>query len=150
MKAVIQRVSHASVSINNKTKSNINQGLLVLIGIENLDNEEDIEWLSKKITQLRIFDDKNGVSNLSVNEINGEILLISQFTLMASTKKGNRPSFINAAKPAIAVPLYENLIVQLTHNLGKNIKTGEFGANMQVALLNDGPFTIIIDSKNRV
>ncbi|OFX85923.1 MAG: D-tyrosyl-tRNA(Tyr) deacylase [Bacteroidetes bacterium GWF2_33_16] len=149
MRAVIQRVSKASVSIENKIKSAINTGLLLLIGIEENDTSEDINWLSSKIVQLRIFDDENGVMNLSVKDINGEILAISQFTLHAKVKKGNRPSYIQAAKPEIAIPLYNQFIQQLAIDLGKEIKTGEFGANMQVELINDGPVTILIDTKNK-
>jgi D-tyrosyl-tRNA(Tyr) deacylase len=149
MRAVIQRVSKASVSIERKLKSEINTGLLLLIGIEENDNIDDINWLSSKIVQLRIFDDENGVMNLSVKEINGEILAISQFTLHAKVKKGNRPSYIQAAKPEIAIPLYNQFIQQLSFDLGKEIKTGEFGANMQVELINDGPVTILIDTKNK-
>jgi D-aminoacyl-tRNA deacylase len=150
MKAVIQRVSKASVSINDKIKSSIKKGLLILVGIENADNTEDIEWLSNKITQLRIFDDQEEVMNLSIKEIDGEILAISQFTLHAKTKKGNRPSYIHAAKPEVSIPIYNKLIEQLCRDLGKEIKTGEFGAYMNVALENDGPVTIIIDTKNKV
>lgn len=149
MRAVIQRVSKASVSIEKKLKSEINTGLLLLIGIEENDNSEDINWLSSKIVQLRIFDDENGVMNLSVKDMNGEILAISQFTLHAKVKKGNRPSYIQAAKPEIAIPLYNQFIQQLSFDLGKEIKTGEFGANMQVELINDGPVTILIDTKNK-
>jgi len=149
MKAVIQRVSKASVTIDGKVKSSISTGLLILLGIEERDNEEDIQWLSAKIASLRIFDDADGVMNLSVKEINGEVLLISQFTLYASTKKGNRPSYLGAAKPPIAIPLYEKFIAQIEKDLNKKILTGEFGADMKVELLNDGPVTIIIDSKNR-
>ena len=149
MKAVIQRVSEASVSIENKTTS-IGKGLLILLGVEENDQEEDITWLTKKVAQLRIFDDENGIPNLSVNDINGEVLLISQFTLMASTKKGNRPSFIMAAKPPKAIDLYNDFIKELNPLLQQSLKTGEFGAYMKVALVNEGTFTIIIDSKNRV
>ena len=149
MKAVIQRVSEASVSIESNTTS-IGKGLLILLGVAEHDTQEDITWLAKKIAQLRIFDDENGIPNLSVNEINGEVLLISQFTLMASTKKGNRPSFILAAKPPKAINLYQGFIKELSSLLQQPIKTGEFGAYMKVALVNEGPFTIIIDSKNRV
>ena len=149
MKAVIQRVNHASVTIENKVKSAINNGLLVLVGIEETDNEDDISWLSNKITQLRIFGDEEGVMNLSVKDINGEILAISQFTLHAKTKKGNRPSYQQSAKPEISIPLYKKFIEQLTFDLGKKIKTGEFGAFMKVALENDGPVTIMIDTKNK-
>lgn len=150
MKAVIQRVSSASVTINNQVKSKIDSGLLILLGVENADTFEDIEWLSGKITRLRIFGDENGAMNLSVKDIDAEILLISQFTLHASTKKGNRPSFIRAANPEIAIPLYEQFISQIEKDLGKAIQTGEFGADMKVELLNDGPVTIVIDSKNRI
>jgi len=149
MRTVIQRVSEASVCINNITKAEIKTGLLVLVGIEDADNEEDIAWLSNKIINLRIFDDENKVPNISVKDIGGDILLVSQFTLHASTKKGNRPSYIKASKPGIAIPLYEKMILQLENDLGKKIYTGEFGADMRVSLLNDGPVTIIIDSKNK-
>lgn len=149
MIAVIQRVSEASVKIEGEVKGAIGWGLLVLVGIEEADDQEDISWLSKKITNLRIFEDEEGVMNRSLLDINGELLLISQFTLHASTKKGNRPSYSKAAKPAVAVPLYEQFIEQLTTDLGKRIQTGEFGADMKVSLLNDGPVTIIIDSKDR-
>lgn len=147
MKAVIQRVSEASVKIEGSIKGQINWGLLVLLGIEEADTAEDIEWLCGKICRLRIFGDENGVMNLSVQEINGEVLLISQFTLHASTKKGNRPSYIKAARPEVAIPFYEAFIKQLEKELGKSIQTGEFGADMKVGLVNDGPVTIIIDSK---
>jgi len=149
MRAVIQKVSKASVSIDNNITSTIQKGLLVLVGIEINDNQEDIEWLSGKISRLRIFKDANGVMNLSVNDVGGEILVISQFTLHASTKKGNRPSYIHAAKPDIAIPLYEKFIKQLSLDLGKKIKTGEFGAYMKVTLVNEGPVTIVIDTKNK-
>jgi len=149
MKAVIQRVSEASVSIESNTTS-IGKGLLILLGVAENDTQEDITWLAKKIAQLRIFDDENGIPNLSVNDVHGEVLLISQFTLMASTKKGNRPSFILAAKPPKATNLYQGFIKELSSLLQQPIKTGEFGAYMKVALVNEGPFTIIIDSKNRV
>ena len=149
MRAVIQRVSKASVTINGSVHSQINEGLLVLLGIEDADTMEDIEWLSSKIINLRIFNDDNGVMNVSVNEKDGEILLISQFTLHASTRKGNRPSYIKASKPEIAIPLYEKMIKQLSADLEKTIKTGEFGADMKVELLNDGPVTIVIDTKNK-
>lgn len=149
MKVVIQRVSKAAVSIENTVKSAINTGLLVLIGIEDEDDEADIKWLSNKIVNLRIFDDENKVPNRSVKEIDGEILLVSQFTLHASTKKGNRPSYLKASKPQIAIPLYEKMIRQLNNDLGKEILTGEFGADMKVELLNDGPITIVIDTKNK-
>lgn len=147
MRAVIQRVSEASVTINNNVKSLIKTGLLVLLGIEENDNDKDIEWLIKKITQMRIFSDEDGKMNLSVQDINGDILVISQFTLYASTKKGNRPSFIQAAKPALAIPLYETFLTQLKIQLNKEIYSGEFGADMKVTLVNDGPVTIILDSK---
>jgi len=149
MKAIIQRVNSSSVTINTTVKSEISKGLLILVGIEESDNIEDIKWLSNKITQLRIFDDSDGVMNLSVKEIDGEILTISQFTLHAKTKKGNRPSYQQAAKPEISIPLYENFVEQLGRDLGKEIKTGEFGAYMKVNLENDGPVTIIIDTKNK-
>ena len=149
MRAVIQRVNYASVAIENKKKSSIEKGLLVLVGIEGADTKEDIIWLSNKITQLRIFDDTEGVMNLSVKEIDGEILAISQFTLHAKTKKGNRPSYQQAAKPEISIPIYNQFIEQLGNDLGKEIKTGEFGAYMKVLLENDGPVTIIIDTKNK-
>ena len=149
MKVVIQRVIQSSVTIDGKQKSSIKTGLLVLVGIEDADGEEDISWLSNKIVNLRIFDDKNQVPNLSVKDIDGEILLVSQFTLQASTKKGNRPSYVRASKPDFAIPMYEKMILQLEKDLGKEISTGEFGADMKVALVNDGPVTIVIDSKNR-
>ena len=149
MKVVIQRVSKASVTIDNTTKSTINVGLLVLIGIEDADTDEDIKWLSNKIINLRIFDDPFKIPNLSVKDVHGDILLISQFTLQASVKKGNRPSYIKAAKPETAMPIYEALISQLENDLGKKILTGKFGADMKVELLNDGPVTILIDTKNR-
>ena len=150
MIAVIQRVSESSVTIEGKVKSSIGTGLMILLGIEDADTQEDIGWLSKKIVNLRIFPDENEVMNKSVLDVNGEILLISQFTLHASTKKGNRPSYIKAAKPDFAIPMYEKMITALQSELGKNIGTGEFGADMKVTLINDGPVTIIIDSKNRV
>ena len=149
MRTVIQRVNHASVSIGNTEKSSINKGILILVGIENTDTNEDINWLSNKITQLRIFDDEAGVMNLSIKEVNGEILTISQFTLHAKTKKGNRPSYQQAAKPEVSIPLYKKFVEQLSRDLGKEIKTGEFGAYMKVSLENDGPVTIIIDTKNK-
>jgi D-aminoacyl-tRNA deacylase len=149
MRVVVQRVLQASVSINSKVKSEIKTGLLVLVGIEDADTREDVEWLSNKIINLRIFDDENKVPNISVKDIGGDILLVSQFTLHAATKKGNRPSYIKASKPDIAIPLYEKTIAQLQTDLGKEIYTGEFGADMKVSLLNDGPVTIIIDSKNK-
>ena len=149
MKAVIQRVNHASVSIENKVKSEIKTGLLILVSVEDADNSEDINWLSNKICQLRIFDDQDGVMNLSVKDIDGEILTISQFTLHAKTKKGSRPSYQQAAKPEVSIPLYKKFVEQLSLDLGKEIKTGEFGAYMKVSLENDGPVTIIIDTKNK-
>lgn len=149
MRAVIQRVSGASVTIQGQVHAAIEKGLLVLVGIEDADGREDINWLSAKIVNLRIFDDEKGVMNLSVKETGGAVLLISQFTLHAATKKGNRPSYIKASKPEIAVPLYEAMIQQLHQDLGKPIGTGVFGADMKVLLVNDGPVTIIIDTKNR-
>ena len=149
MKAVIQRVAQASVTINGKVTAAINEGMLVLIGIEDADNTEDIQWLSSKIINLRIFDDENHVPNISVKDMGGDILLVSQFTLHASTKKGNRPSYIKASKPPVAIPLYEKTIRQLENDLGKRIYTGVFGADMKVALLNDGPVTIVIDTKQK-
>ncbi len=149
MRAVIQRVSKASVTIDGKVHSQTGDGLLVLLGIEDADTDGDIEWLSGKIVNLRIFNDENGVMNVSVIDKNGEIMLVSQFTLHASTKKGNRPSYIKASKPEIAIPLYEKMIHRLSADLGKIIKTGEFGADMKVELLNDGPVTIVIDTKNK-
>jgi D-tyrosyl-tRNA(Tyr) deacylase len=149
MKAVIQRVSRASVTINETVYSKIGNGLLVLLGIEDADTRDDIEWLSNKIINLRIFNDDKAVMNVSVKEINGEILLVSQFTLHASTKKGNRPSYIKASKPEIAVPIYKKMIQRLSTDLGKPVQTGEFGADMKVELSNDGPVTIIIDTKNK-
>jgi D-aminoacyl-tRNA deacylase len=149
MKVVLQRVSKASVTINNKIVAEINTGLLVLLGIEEADNQEDIDWLTSKIVNLRIFGDENQVMNLSLKDIDGEMIIVSQFTLHALTKKGNRPSYIKAAKPEIAIPLYENFIAKMEIELGKKIQTGQFGADMKVELLNDGPVTIIIDSKNK-
>ena len=149
MKVVIQRVNEASVSIEGKLAGSIQRGLLVLLGIESADTMEDVQWLSNKIVQMRIFDDAEGVMNWSVKEIGGNILLVSQFTLHASTKKGNRPSYIAAAKHDISVPLYEAMIKQLSTDMGAPIQTGVFGADMQVALINDGPVTIIVDSKNK-
>ena len=149
MRAVIQRVSEANVTIDSIIRSSIQNGLLVLAGIEDADNTDDIVWLSAKIVNLRIFNDENGVMNLSVKEIAGNILLVSQFTLHAATKKGNRPSYIKASKPEIAIPLYGQLIKQLEQDLGKPIATGEFGADMKVGLINDGPVTIMIDTKSR-
>jgi len=147
MKAVLQRVSEASVTIDGTVKSAIGNGLLILLGIEQADKEADVIWLSKKIVQMRIFGDDAGLMNLSLQDIKGDILLISQFTLHAATRKGNRPSFIKAARPEQAIPLYEKMIAQLETDLGKSIGTGTFGADMKVALINDGPVTIIIDSK---
>lgn len=149
MRVVIQRVGHASVTINGHCKSAIGKGMLILVGIEEADHTEDIEWLCKKIVNLRIFDDEEGIMNKSILDITGEILVISQFTLHASTKKGNRPSYIKAAKPDISVPLYEQFCRELSCSLGKEIGTGEFGADMKVELLNDGPVTICIDTKNK-
>ncbi|MBA2407851.1 MAG: D-tyrosyl-tRNA(Tyr) deacylase [Chitinophagales bacterium] len=149
MRAVIQRVSKASVIVNDQTHSEINGGLLVFIGIEAADSEEDIAWLSKKIVSLRIFDDEAGVMNKSLQETCGDILLVSQFTLHAATKKGNRPSYIHAARPEVAVIIYQKFMKQLESDLGKNIKTGVFGAMMKIALLNEGPVTIWMDTKNK-
>jgi len=150
MIAVVQRVSAASVTIENKIKSSIASGLMVLLGIEDADNQEDIEWLASKIVNLRIFNDEQGVMNVSVKDSNGDVLVVSQFTLHASTKKGNRPSYIKAAKPEIAIPLYESFVKVVQTTLGKEVRTGEFGADMKVSLVNDGPVTIIIDTKNKV
>jgi D-tyrosyl-tRNA(Tyr) deacylase len=149
MRVVIQRVDSAGVTIEGEIKSRIQNGLLVLLGIGDTDAEEDVKWLSGKIVNLRIFDDEKGIMNISVKGIGGDILLVSQFTLQASTKKGNRPSYLRASKPEIAVPLYEKMIAQLEENLGRKIFTGEFGADMHVALVNNGPVTIIIDTKNK-
>ncbi|MDZ4845475.1 MAG: D-aminoacyl-tRNA deacylase [Chitinophagales bacterium] len=149
MRVVIQRVKEASVEIDRQIKSSIQRGLLVLAGFEETDTAEDLEWLSKKIVQLRIFSDAQGLMNLSVQDVQGEILIVSQFTLHASTKKGNRPSYMNAAKPEIAIPLYEQFIRQVEADLGKAVATGEFGADMKVALVNDGPVTIVMDTKNK-
>ena len=149
MRVVIQRVAKASVTIHNITKSSIGVGLLVLLGIESSDAQEDIDWLCGKISRLRVFSDKNGIMNLSVTDIDGEILVVSQFTLHASTHKGNRPSYINAAKPHFAIPMYERFVKKLDEEINKTVQTGEFGAMMEVSLINDGPVTIIIDSKNR-
>lgn len=149
MKVVIQRVSEASVTVDKNITGKINKGLLVLIGIEDADTDEDISWLSSKIVNLRIFDDENGVMNKSVKDTNGDILLVSQFTLHASTKKGNRPSYIKASKPDFAIPMYEKIIFKLGTELEKKIECGVFGADMKVSLLNDGPVTIIIDTKNK-
>lgn len=149
MRVVLQRVQQASVEIDKRVHSAIGPGLLVLVGIEDADNQDDIVWISNKIVQLRLFNDEQGVMNISLKDSGGELLLVSQFTLHASTKKGNRPSYIKASKPPVAVPLYEALIKQLANDLGKPVATGVFGADMQVELLNDGPVTICIDSKNR-
>ncbi|MDD4489186.1 MAG: D-aminoacyl-tRNA deacylase [Paludibacter sp.] len=149
MRIVIQRVSRASVTIDRKINGEIGKGLLVLLGIEEADNQTDADWLAAKLVNLRIFDDENGVMNRSVLDINGEIMVVSQFTLHALTKKGNRPSYIKAARPEQAIPLYEYFCILLEENTGKEIQTGVFGADMQVSLLNDGPVTIIIDSKNK-
>jgi len=149
MRVVIQRVLEASVVVDEKVVGSIKNGLLVLLGIEDADTEEDTHWLSNKIVGLRLFDDAEGVMNLSVKDTGGDILLISQFTLMASTKKGNRPSYIKASKPPVAVPLYEQMIAALANDLGKKIQTGIFGADMKVSLINNGPVTITIDSKNK-
>ncbi len=149
MRIIIQRVVKASVTMKGEVKGAIEKGLLVFTGIEDADTNEDVKWLSNKIVNLRIFDDENKVPNISVKDIDGEILLVSQFTLHAETKKGNRPSYIKAAKAAIAIPLYEKFINQLEIDLGKNIATGKFGADMKIALINDGPVTIWIDSKNK-
>lgn len=146
---VIQRVSQAGVSIHNKIRGAIGKGLLVFLGIEDADGQEDIDWLANKIVHLRIFDDSNGVMNLSVKDVEGDILLISQFTLLAATRKGNRPSYIRASKPETAIPLYEAFLEKIRQELGREIATGEFGADMKVSLTNDGPVTIWVDSKNR-
>jgi len=150
MLAVIQRATHASVEINQKIKAQINRGLVVLVGIEDADNDEDITWLAGKIVNLRIFNDDDGVMNVSVKDSGGEIIVVSQFTLHASTKKGNRPSYLKASKPDIAIPLYERFVAEVSLQLEKPVQTGEFGADMKVRLVNDGPVTIIIDTKNRV
>lgn len=149
MKAVIQRVSQASVTINGNIVGDINKGLLVLVGVEDADNHEDIDWLTSKIANLRIFGDENDVMNLSLKDIDGEMIIVSQFTLHALTKKGNRPSYIKAAKPETAIPLYENFVLKMELELGKKVQTGQFGADMKVSLINDGPVTIIIDTKNK-
>lgn len=149
MRVVIQKVTEASVSIENQIVASIDKGLLVLVGIEDGDTNEDIAWLSSKIVNLRVFDDANGVMNLSVKEMEGEVLIVSQFTLHASTKKGNRPSYIKAARPEVAIPIYEAFIKQVESLLGKKVPTGQFGAMMQVSLCNDGPVTILIDTKNK-
>ena len=149
MKVVLQRVSSASVSIDNKVVADIQTGLLVLVGIEDADNQEDINWLTSKIANIRIFEDDNQVMNLSIKDIEGDVIVVSQFTLHANTKKGNRPSYIKASKPEVAIPLYENFVKQLEKEVGKKVQTGVFGADMKVALINDGPVTILIDSKNK-
>lgn len=149
MKVVLQRVSSASVSIDNKVVADIQTGLLILVGIEDEDNQEDINWLTSKIANIRIFEDDNQVMNLSIKDIEGDVIVVSQFTLHANTKKGNRPSYIKASKPEVAIPLYENFVKQLEKEVGKKVQTGVFGADMKVALINDGPVTILIDSKNK-
>ena len=149
MRVVIQKVTQGSVSIENQIVGSIDKGLLVLVGIEDGDTNEDIAWLSSKIVNLRVFDDENGVMNLSVKEVEGEVLIVSQFTLHASTKKGNRPSYIKVARPEVAIPIYEAFIKQVETLLGKRVPTGQFGAMMQVSLCNDGPVTILIDTKNK-
>ena len=149
MKAVIQRVSQSSVTISNEIVAQIQQGLLVLVGIEDADNQEDINWLTSKIANLRIFEDESEVMNLSLKDIDGEMIVVSQFTLHALTKKGNRPSYIKASKPEIAIPLYESFVQQMEKELGKKVQTGQFGADMKVSLVNEGPVTIIIDTKNK-
>jgi D-tyrosyl-tRNA(Tyr) deacylase len=149
MRVVLQRVASASVTVEDKIVGEIQKGILVLVGIEDADRQEDIDWLVTKITQLRIFGDENGVMNLSVEEVNGDVLVVSQFTLHAATKKGNRPSYIKAARPEVAIPMYEKFVNTLEIKLGKKVPTGIFGADMKVALLNDGPVTIIMDSKNK-
>jgi D-tyrosyl-tRNA(Tyr) deacylase len=149
LKTVIQRVSSVSVTIDDAIVANIQKGLLVLVGIEDADTQEDIDWLVGKIAKIRIFDDENHVMNLSIQDIDGDVIVVSQFTLQASTKKGNRPSYIKAAKPEVAIPLYENFVKHLEKELGKKVQTGIFGADMKVLLLNDGPVTIQVDSKNK-
>lgn len=149
MRVVIQRVIQASVEVNKEIISNIDKGLLILLGIEDADTSEDIDWLCNKISQLRIFNDSDGVMNYSIKDVNGDVIVVSQFTLHASTKKGNRPSYIKAAKPEIATPLYESFVEKLENTLGKKIGTGIFGADMKVSLINDGPVTITIDTKNK-
>lgn len=146
---MVQRVSHASVTIDGKVKGAIQEGFMILVGIEHIDTEADVDWLCKKILGLRIFDDENGVMNRSILEVGGEILVVSQFTLHASTKKGNRPSYIRAAKHEVAIPLYEKFCAQLSEGLGKPVETGEFGADMKVELLNNGPVTICMDTQNK-
>ena len=149
MKTVIQRVSSASVTIDSELVANIDNGLLVLVGIEDADSQEDINWLTAKIANIRIFEDENQVMNLSIKDTEGDIIVVSQFTLHANTKKGNRPSYIKASKPDVAIPLYESFVHQLEKELGKKVQTGVFGADMKVSLINDGPVTIVIDSKNK-
>jgi D-aminoacyl-tRNA deacylase len=149
MRVILQRVTQASVTIDTIKVADIGKGLLILVGIEDADNQEDIQWLTNKIINLRIFGDNNDVMNLSVKDIDGDIIVVSQFTLHAATKKGNRPSYIKASKPDIAIPLYQNFVNQLQTDFGKNIQTGQFGADMKVSLLNDGPVTIFIDTKNK-
>ncbi len=149
MRAVIQRVSQSSVTVEGEVVASVQKGLLVLVGIEDTDSNDDIAWLSAKIVNLRIFADENGVMNLSVKEVNGEVIVVSQFTLHASTKKGNRPSYIRASKPGTAIPVYERFIEQMESDLGKRIQTGRFGADMKISLVNDGPVTITIDTKNK-
>ena len=149
MKAVLQRVSEASVTIEGNKVADIKAGLLILVGIEDADTQEDINWLAAKIVKLRIFSDTAGLMNLSIQDIDGDVIVVSQFTLHAATKKGNRPSYIRAAKPDVAIPLYESFVNQMEKELGKKVQTGEFGADMKVSLLNDGPVTIIIDTKNK-
>lgn len=149
MRVVIQRVSNASVEVDEKKVASISKGLLILLGIEHADTQEDLNWLIQKIVNLRIFADANGVMNLSIQDVDGEIIVVSQFTLHASTKKGNRPSYIKAAKPEISIPLYENFVLELERALDRTVQTGIFAADMKVSLLNDGPVTIIMDSKNK-
>lgn len=149
MRVVVQRVLQSSVAINNEIVAQIQKGLLVLVGIEEADSKDDIDWLTTKIVNLRIFEDENSVMNLSLKDINGEVIVVSQFTLHAATKKGNRPSYIKAAKPDVAIPLYETFVIQMELELGKKVQIGQFGADMKVSLVNDGPVTIIIDSKNK-
>ena len=149
MRAVVQRVSEASVSIDGSVKASIRKGLLILLGIEHEDSTEDINWLCGKISRLRIFNDEEGVMNLSVNDVSGEVLVISQFTLHASTRKGNRPAYIRAAKPEVAIPLYDAFIIKLQEEIGRPVRTGTFGAMMDISLINTGPVTIILDSKNK-
>ncbi|WP_026715067.1 D-aminoacyl-tRNA deacylase [Flavobacterium daejeonense] len=149
MRVVVQRVSEASVTIDSQIVASIQKGLLVLVGIEDADSQEDIDWLAAKVAKIRLFGDENNVMNLSVQDVDGDIIVVSQFTLHAGTKKGNRPSYIKASKPEIAIPMYENFVRKLEQEIGKKVQTGQFGADMKVSLLNDGPVTIMIDSKNR-